>query len=148
MTVIDILKTVSVHITFDKNEEILKIKLLDNTEYSETGFQESLEYIKNTFIYINENNLKCSFICDLRCNSGNILPLHAYVKLVTLIKDINSILMAHCHCIIIVTDDSEKWKGVYSFLTKLWNPNDQRPLEFMDKEENISDFILKNKLRN
>ena len=55
MTVIDILKTVSVHITFNKNEEILKIKLLDNTEYSETGFQESLEYIKNTFIYINKN---------------------------------------------------------------------------------------------
>ena len=83
MSCVDILKTVSVHITFNKIEEILKIKLLDNTEYSEIGFQESLDYIKNTFIYIKEQNLKCSFICNMRCNSGNLLPLHAYVKLVS-----------------------------------------------------------------
>tara|TARA_Y100001970_G_scaffold293484_1_gene440618 strand:+ start:8708 stop:9154 length:447 start_codon:yes stop_codon:yes gene_type:complete len=148
MTTIDILKTVSVHITFNKNEEILKIKLLDNTEYSEIGFQESLEYLKNTFIYIKENNLKCSFICDLRCNSGSELPLHAYVKLVSLITDINSILISNCHCIIIITHDSEKLKGTYSFITKLWRPTDQRPLEFMNNEDNISDFILMNKLHN
>ncbi len=148
MTHVDILKTSSVHITFNKDEEILKIKLLDNTDYSEIGFQESLDYIKNTFLYIKENNLRCSFICDLRSNSGNALPLHAYVKLVTLIKDIDSILLTNCHCIIIITDDSEKLKGVYSFVTKLWSPYEQRPIEFMNNEDHISDFILMNKLHN
>jgi hypothetical protein len=148
MTCVDILKTTSVHITFNKIEEILKIKLLDNTEYSEIGFQESLDYVKNTFIYIKEQNLKCSFICDMRCNSGNALPLHAYVKLVSIIKDINHILLTNCHCIIIITNDSEKLKGVYSFLTKLWSPDDQRPIEFMNNEDHISDFILMNKLYN
>lgn len=148
METIDILKTVSVHITFNKNQERLSIKLLDNTEYSEAGFQESLEYIKNTFIYIRENNLKCSFICDLRCNFGSELPLHAYVKLVSLITDINSILITNCHCIIIITHDSQKWKGTYSFITKLWRPAEQRPIEFMNDDDNILDFILKNKLHN
>lgn len=146
METIDILKTESVSITFDKQEEVLKIKLLDNTEYNDAGFKESLEYLKNTFVYIDKNNLKCSFICDLRCNTGSELPLHAYVKIVNVITDINSVLLKNCHCVVIITTDSNKWREMYNFITKLWSPSEQRPIEFMNNEDNLKEFILKNKL--
>lgn len=146
MVSVDIFKNESVHITYDNESEIFKVKLLDNSIYDDKGFHEALDYVKNTFIYVKDNKLKCSFICDLRTNTGVELPLHAYVSLVTLITDINSTLITNCHCIIIISHDSQKWKDVYNFVTKLWRPAEQRPLEFMNNDDDISDFILKNKL--
>ena len=142
-----ILSNNGINIIFNTDKKLLHLKVLQSS-YNENGFNECLVYIENTFKYIKENQLKCSFLCDLRSENNIELPLNAYVKLVNLITQINSILVTNCHCIIILSNNSKKWKDIYNFITKLWRPDNQRPLEFMENEDFIDSYILKNKLHN
>lgn len=140
-----ILNNDGINIIFNIDKEQLIVKILNST-YNDNGFNESLLYIEQSFQFIKNKELKCSFICDLRSENNIELPLHAYVKLVNLITKINSTLITNCHCIIILSNNCQKWKETYEFITKLWRPDNQRPLIFMENEDSIDNYILKNKL--
>ena len=146
MEPVDILSTKDVSIIYSKKEELLKLILINNTSYDKDGFKQSLNYIKNTWTYFKDNQLKATFLINLNISSSNDLPLDAYISLIEVIKFVNDILITNCHCIIILTKDPDKWKGIYDFLTKLWCPPEQRPIGFFYHEEESSAFILKNKL--
>lgn len=146
METFDILITKDVSITYSKQKEILNFTLLNNTTYDKDGFKQSLDYIKNTWTYFKDNQIKATFLINLNVSSTNDLPLDAYISLIEVIKFVNDILITNCHCIIILTKDADKWKGIYDFITKLWCPPDQRPLEFFHEGDDVTQFILKNKL--
>lgn len=148
METIDILNTKDVSITYSKKEEILNFRLINNTSYDKYGFNQSLNYIKNTWTYFKQNQIRATFLINLNVSSTskNDLPLDAYISLIEVIKFVNDILISNCHCIIILTKDADKWKGIYDFLTKLWCPPEQRPIGFFHSEEEASNFIVKNKL--
>jgi hypothetical protein len=82
----------------------------------------------------------------LETAKDNELPLPAYMNLLKCITDVNDILKTNCHCVCIFTKDCSKWQNAYNFITKLWNPKDQRPILFTDKEEDKTLFLQSNKL--
>jgi hypothetical protein len=146
MESVDILTTKDVSIIYSKKEELLKLTLINNTSYDKDGFKQSLNYIKNTWTYFKDSQVKATFLINLNISSSNDLPLDAYISLIEVIKFVNDILITNCHCIIILTKDPDKLKGIYNFLTKLWCPPEQRPIGFFRSEEESGAFVLKNKL--
>lgn len=146
MSEIEILKTSNVKITMNKINNLLTLKVKDD-EYNENGFTECLEYIKSSWEYIKKENLKYSFLIDMGTSAKeHELPLHAYVKIVNMISNLNETLVEHCHCVVILTEGSLKWQKMYDFITKLWTPEKQRPLKFTDSVDEATAFMLNNKL--
>ncbi len=74
------------------------------------------------------------------------LPIHAYIKVVNMISNLNEILVKHCHCVVILTEGSAKWQQMYEFITKLWTPEKQRPLKFTESVDEATAFMINNKL--
>lgn len=142
-----ILKREAYDITLNKEESIFTVNLIADLEYNEAGFQEFLEYFRNTWIFIrNEDKIYYLFINLGLCKKENELPLFAYIKLVKEITELNKIVINHCHSICILTEGSEKWENAYNLITKLWNPPEQRPLKFTYKQEEVKAFFNVNKL--
>ena len=56
MADITILKRDGYDITLNKNDSKFNVNLIADVEYNEPGFQEFLEYFKNTWLYIKEQN--------------------------------------------------------------------------------------------
>lgn len=147
MDIITLLKRDAFNIEVDTKNDIFIVNLVEDVEYNEKGFQEFLEYFRSGWIYI--GNYKK--VCHMFINLGSIkkkheLPLHAYIKLIKMITDLNEILIKHCHSICILTEGSEKWEQSYNLLTKLWNPPDKRPLKFTNREDEVDIFFKTNKL--
>ena len=141
-----ILKRPTIEIVLSKSEETFNVNLISDSKYDETGFEEFLTYFKNTWYLIKEENSIYKLSVMLSSSDNNELPLHAYMKLLKCIADINNILISNCHCICIFTSGSKKWQDAYTFITKLWSPKDQRPILFTEDKQEREVFLKSNKL--
>lgn len=149
MTEAIILSREAFNITLNKETNLFTVNITADVEYNDEGFQEFLEYFKNTWIYIqNEKSVYYLFINLGICKKEYELPLPAYIKLIKMITDLNDVIVKHCHCICILTEGSDKWENAYNFITKLWNPPEQRPLKFTQDQEQVNIFFKTNKLIN
>jgi hypothetical protein len=141
-----ILKRPTIEIILNKTEETFIVNLISDSKYDETGFEEFLTYFKNTWSFIKEENSIYTLSVVLNSSDNNELPLHAYMKLLKCIADINNTLNTNCHCICIFTSGSKKWQDAYTFITKLWTPTDQRPILFTEDKQERDVFLKSNKL--
>ena len=149
MTEVIILSREAFNITLNNESNLFTVNITADVEYDEEGFQEFLEYFKNTWIYIKNEKLVYYLFINLGiCKKEHELPLPAYIKLIKMITDLNDIIIKHCHCICILTEGSEKWENAYNLITKLWNPPEQRPLKFTQNQEQVNIFFKTNKLIN
>ncbi len=149
MTEVIILSREAFNITLNNESNLFTVNITADVEYNEDGFQEFLEYFKNTWIYIQNEKLVYYLFINLGiCKKENELPLQAYIKLIKMITDLNDIIIRHCHCVCILTEGSEKWENAYNLITKLWNPPEQRPLKFTQEQEQVDIFFKSNKLIN
>ena len=147
MTDITILKRAAFYITLNKSDSKFNVNLIADVEYNEPGFQEFLEYFKNAWVFIKEQNDTYHLFINLGlCKKEHELPLPAYIKLIKMITDLNDIIINHCHSICILTEGSKKWENAYKLITKLWNPPEQRPLKFTHDENEVNLFFKINKL--
>jgi len=147
MSVVTILDTDVINLTLDKEKKIFNVNLLDDTPYEEKGFLEGLEYFKTTWTYINTESNKYHLLINLGIGKKeNELPLHAYIKLIKVITDLNSIFVNCCHSSCILSEGSEKWQSAYNLITKLWNPPDRRPLLFTQNQDEVNKFFQSNKI--
>ena len=145
-------------INLDNAKNIFNVKLKTETKYNENGYDEFLLYFQNTWEYIKTHNLRYHLLVDLGGSKENVnvneneneneneLPLVAYMKLITTMTKINSLLNLHCHSVCIVSPGSEKWKNAYTLGTKLWKPDKQRPLKFTDVANDAVLFFNSHKL--
>ena len=142
-----LLKTDSVILNLNKETNIFNVILVEDSPYNEEGFQEALQYFEKTWVYIRDNNFKYHLLINLGVSkSENELPLHAYIKLIKNITDLNYIFIKHCHSTCILAEGSEKWQNAYNLVTKLWDPPDKRPLKFTDNPSEVNTFFLSNKI--
>lgn len=125
-------------VSLDTLDNRLIFKIIDkNTVYNESGYNTSLEYIRQTWKHAVLNNIRYTFIVDVLLESNVELPLPAYLKLINMLMDIHSDILSNCSDIFFITKSKDKWKGVYDFVTKLWNPLEEKPLHFIDTYEEI-----------
>tara|TARA_B110001450_G_scaffold155125_1_gene144634 strand:+ start:1266 stop:1730 length:465 start_codon:yes stop_codon:yes gene_type:complete len=141
-----ILDRPSVKIFLDKHLELFTVRILPNSYYNQEGFDEFLNYFRNTWKVVNSNNEIYKLYIDIESSKENDLPLPAYMNLLKCITDINDLLKTNCHCICIYTLDAKKWQDVYNFITKLWNPKENRPIIFTDNESDKKLFLQSNRL--
>lgn len=128
-------------VSLDTTDDQLIFKIIDeNTVYNENGYNTSLEYIRQTWKHAVLNNIKYTFIIDVLLESNVELPLPAYLKLINMLMDIHSDILSNCLNIFFITKSKDKWKGVYDFVTKLWNPLEEKPIYFIDKYEDIEEL--------
>ena len=147
MTEVTILSREAFNITLNNESNLFTVNITADVEYDEEGFQEFLEYFKNTWIYIQNEKLVYYLFINLGiCKKEHELPLPAYIKLIKMITDLDDIIIKHCHCICILTEGSEKWENAYNIITKLWNPPEQRPLKFTQEQKEVDIFFKSNKL--
>ena len=147
MSEVNILSREAYNITLNLETQRFTVNLTADVQYNEEGFQEFIKYFNNTWIYIKDNSLVLSLFINLGvAKKEHELPLPAYIKLIKLITDLNDLVINHCHCVCILTEGSEKWESAYNFITKLWNPPEQRPLKFTKSKEEADLFINTTKL--
>ena len=148
MSIVNILESDSVILSLNNDTNIFNFDLIIDNPYNERGFDEVLSYFKTAWIYIKDNNLNFHLLINLGVSKKeNELPLHAYIKLIKMITDLNSIFIKHCHSVCILTEGSEKWQNSYNLITKLWNPPNKRPLKFTDNKNEVNAFFLSNKIQ-
>jgi|TARA_B110001450_G_scaffold133690_1_gene125539 hypothetical protein len=141
-----ILDRPSVNIILNKKTEMFIVNLSSHEEYDAKGFEEFLTYFKNTWKLIHDSNELFKLYINLQASKDNDLPLTAYMSLLKCIADINDTLKTNCHCICIYTREYEKWRDVYTFITNLWNPKDNRPMLFTDNDNDKTIFLQSNRL--
>ena len=141
-----ILDRPTVKIILNKKSELFTIRILSNDEYNPEGFEEFLNYFRNTWKIVNSSNEIYKLYIDIQPEKDNELPLQAYMNLLKCITDINEILKTNCHCICIFTKEAKKWQDAYNFITTLWNPKENRPIMFTDNIDDKTFFLQSNKL--
>jgi hypothetical protein len=141
-----ILDRPTVKIILNKKLELFTVRILSNDEYNPDGFEEFLNYFRNTWKIVNSSGEIYKLYIDIQPEKDNELPLQAYMNLLKCITDVNEILKTNCHCICIFTNDAKKWQDAYNFITTLWNPKENRPIIFTDNIENKTLFLQSNKL--
>lgn len=141
-----ILDRPTVKIILNKKIELFTVRILSNDEYNHEGFEEFLNYFRNTWKVVNSSDEIYTLYVDIQPEKDTELPLQAYMNLLKCITDVNEILKTNCHCICIFTNDAKKWQDAYNFITVLWNPKENRPIKFTDNEEDKTLFIKSNKL--
>tara|TARA_B110000977_G_scaffold57880_2_gene78624 strand:+ start:17916 stop:18365 length:450 start_codon:yes stop_codon:yes gene_type:complete len=141
-----ILDRPSVNIILNKKTEMFIVNLSSHEEYDPEGFEEFLTYFKNTWKIIHDSNELFKLYINLQASKDNELPLTAYMSLLKCITDINDMLKTNCHCICIYTREYEKWQNVYTFITNLWNPKNNRPMLFTDNDNDKTIFLQSNRL--
>ncbi len=141
-----ILDRPSVKIILNKTSELFTVNLLSDNGYDQDGFNEFLQYFKNTWKLIHTSNEIFKLYINLETAKDNELPLPAYMNLLKCITDVNNILKTNCHCICIFTKDAKKWQDAYNFIKTMWNPRENRPILFTDNQEDKTLFLQSNKL--
>lgn len=135
-------------ITLDDSNEIFNVTLKTENKYNEELFNEFLLYFTNTWQYIHKKKLNYYLLIELRnsSTSKNDIPLDGYMKLIKSILDINNILNINCHCICIISGGDEAWKTAYTFVTKLFTPDKQRPLLFTEDDDEKNTFFKSHRI--
>ena len=72
----------SVDINLDSDKSMFIVNIKTDEKYDEAGFQEFIEYFKNTWKYISEQGLCYYMIINIAANGENDLPLSAFINLV------------------------------------------------------------------
>ncbi len=142
-----ILERPSVNIKLNKDKFVYEVNIKSDEEYNEIGFEEFLEYFKQTWVCIKNKNeiyfLKISIISN---SSDNELPLTAFIKLINIILELHDIFCLHMHACSIISKGSKKWQDAYDFITKLYKHPDQRPIMFTESHEDCNKFFQLNQI--
>ena len=136
----------SVDINLDSDKSMFIVNIKTDEKYDEAGFQEFIEYFKNTWKYISEQGLCYYMIINIAANGENDLPLSAFINLVQTITGLHEIFVKHLHSCCIISSGAKKWQDAYDFITKFYKPPDQRPLKFTEDTESAKIFLLSNKI--
>ena len=136
----------SVDIDLDPNKSMFTVNIKTDQKYDEAGFQEFIEYFKNTWKYISEQNTCYYMIINIAANGENDLPLSAFIKLVQTITGLHELFVKHLHSCCIISSGAKRWQDAYDFVTKFYKPPDQRPLKFTENTEEAKIFLLSNKI--
>ncbi len=138
-----LLDTANAKITLNKTKSYFNITVLAN-EYNEEGYNEFLEYFKQSWIYISKENLVFYLFIEIEGKENLEFPLDVYVKLIKCISSVDTIIKKHCHCMCILTKGHCKWREYLDFLTNLIKP--PRPLLLTDNKKEADTFLNSNKL--
>lgn len=142
-----ILDRPSVNIKLNSETKIYEVNILSDEKYDENGFEEFLQYFKNTWEYIKKEEqiyfLKINIVSN---SSENELPLTAFIKLIHVIVQLHDIFCAHMHCCSIISKGAKKWQDAYELVTKLYKHPDQRPIMFTESEEDCKKFFILNQI--
>lgn len=141
-----ILDRTSVNIELEPNKSMFTVNIISEHKYDEAGFQEFIEYFKNTWKYIQENNEKYFLIINIKTIGENDLPLSAFINLIQTITGLHELFVKHLHSCCIISSGAKKWQDAYDFITKFYKPPDQRPLMFTENPEEAKFFLLSNKI--
>lgn len=141
-----ILDRPTVKIILNKKLELFTVKISSNDEYNPEGFEEFLNYFRNTWKVVNSSSEIYTLYIDIQAEKDNELPLPAYMNLLRCITDVTDILKRNCHCICVFTKEAKKWQDAYNFITTLWNPKENRPIKFTNNQDDKTLFIKSNKL--
>ena len=79
-----ILDRPSVKIILNKTSELFTVNLLSDNGYDQDGFNEFLQYFKNTWELIHTSNEIFKLYINLETAKDNELPLPAYMNLLKL----------------------------------------------------------------
>ena len=138
-----LLDTANAKITLNKTKSYFNITVLAN-EYNEKGYNEFLEYFKQSWIYISKENLVFYLFIEIEGKENLEFPLDVYVKLIKCISSVDNHIKKHCHCMCILTKGHCKWREYLDFLTNLIKP--PRPLLLTDNKKEADTFLNSNKL--
>jgi hypothetical protein len=138
-----LLDTANAKITLNKTKSYFNITVLAN-EYNEEGYNEFLEYFKQSWIYISKENLVFYLFIEIEGKENLEFPLDVYVKLIKCISSVDNHIKKHCHCMCILTKGHCKWREYLDFLTNLIKP--PRPLLLTDNKKEADTFLNSNKL--
>lgn len=136
----------SVNIELEPDTSMFSVNIKAEQKYDEIGFQEFIEYFKNTWSYISEKDERYFMVINITANGENDLPLSAFIKLVQTITNLHETFVKHLHSCCILSSGAKKWQDAYDFITKLYKPPDQRPLKFTEDIEEARLFLLSNKI--
>ena len=136
----------SVNIELEPDTFMFSVNIKAEQKYDEIGFQEFIEYFKNTWSYISEKDERYFMVINITTNGENDLPLSAFIKLVQTITNLHEIFVKHLHSCCILSSGAKKWQDAYDFITKLYKPPDQRPLKFTEDIDEARLFLLSNKI--
>jgi len=136
----------SVNIELDPDKSMFSVNIKAEQKYNENGFQEFIEYFKNTWSYISEKDERYFMVINITTNGENDLPLSAFIKLVQTITSLHETFVKHLHSCCILSSGAKKWQDAYDFITKLYKPPDQRPLKFTEDTDEARLFLLSNKI--
>ena len=136
----------SVNIELEPDTFMFSVNIKAEQKYDEIGFQEFIEYFKNTWSYISEKDERYFMVINITTNGENDLPLSAFIKLVQTITNLHETFVKHLHSCCILSSGAKKWQDAYDFITKLYKPPDQRPLKFTEDIDEARLFLLSNKI--
>lgn len=136
----------SVNIELDPDKSMFSVNIKAEQKYDEIGFQEFIEYFKNTWSYISEKDERYFMVINIKTNGENDLPLSAFIKLIQTITNLHETFVKHLHSCCILSSGAKKWQDAYDFITKLYKPPDQRPLKFTEDIDEARLFLLSNKI--
>ena len=132
-------------IIIDKESSIFNIDFRGNEKFNMESYNEFIEYFRNTWQYIYDNNLKYFILIKVSDEKKNNIPLDAIVKLIQVLNDMNHIRKKCLHSIVVVTKDAETWRGLYDFIEKFRPPDDRNAILFTNNINDSNEFFSKNK---
>ena len=139
MDYLTIYKNNVMHIYIDNNEKIIYINV-NNGEYNEEKFLESIEYYKNFWILINnsEDKYHQAFILD----NIKIYPLNFYKLVFDTLKSLESIYSnkLHSSCVVNNSNAFEIFKPLLNMYKAI------RPFRFVSTLDECKEFFIQNKL--
>lgn len=142
-----ILDRPSVNIKLSKDTFIYEVNITSDEKYDEEGFDEFLEYFKQTWEYIQKENKIYFLRINIISNSSeNELPLTAFIKLIQVILKLHNIFCAHMHACSIISTGAKKWQDAYDLVTRLYKHPDQRPIMFTESQEDCKKFFQLNQI--
>ena len=139
-----ILDTPNAKITLNKTKCYFNMYCL-GTGYDEKEYDEFLEYFKQAWIYISNENLVFYLFVEVEGKEDLEFPLDVYIKLIKCISQIDKIIRNHCHCICFLTNGSSKWREYLDYLTNLIKP--PRPLLLTSSKKEAEIFLNSNNLK-
>ena len=146
MTVI--LDRPSVNIKLIPETRNYEVNIISEEKYDDAGFEEFLQYFKNTWEYVKteDGNVYFLKINISSTSEENELPLTAFIKLVHVIIQLHDIFCSHLHSCSVLSKGAKKWQDAYELITKLYKHPDQRPIMFTESEEECKKFFTLNQL--
>ena len=131
---------------YDK-ERLFEVNITNDKEYAEYGFQEFLDYFKNTWELLGNTEDAYFLLINIHTNtSKNDLPLGAFIKLIQVLIELHNIFKTNLHSGAVLSKGVKKWQDAYNLITKLYKHPDQREFIFSESKDEITKFFNLNQL--